>query len=158
MKWTFVWLPGPVNLNYLLFVECEHCFTKVRKCFHSECNFFLCYLIWNIMGHLREKIEHVEILKFYVILDMQKKISCWYLFWISKFKFWWDLLILIKCPETFSCFKYLINPPNIDNYSLGKNYSVVKKYKNEKVIQFIFHKIEYSFGVNIEDIWGEIQP
>lgn len=85
----------PSQLELFAFFECEHCFTKVRKCFHSECNFFLCYLIWNIMGHLREKIEHVEILKFDRILDMCKKISCWYLFWISKFKFWWDLLILI---------------------------------------------------------------
>lgn len=67
-------------------------------------------------------------------------------------------LTILDCPERFLCFKCLINPPDTDTYSLGKKLVLGKNYKNEKVIQFMFHRIEHSFGVSIEEgIWGETQ-
>ena len=73
-------------------------------------------------------IKH-EILKFCLVLDICKKVYYWYLFWISRFKVWWDCYYT-KCPKRYLCFKYLINLPYIDIYSLGKFF--LEKYNNKK--------------------------
>lgn len=79
-------------LSYLHFAWCEHRFTGVWKCFHFGHNFLFWYSIGTIIGHLGENNKtYLQVLKFYLILDMCKKIYCyWYLLWISRFQFWWD--------------------------------------------------------------------
>lgn len=74
-------------LSYLHFAWYEHRFTRVWKCFHFGHS--LLVFSWD---HQRpfggNNRTYVGVLKFYLILDMCKKICYyWYLLWISRFQF-----------------------------------------------------------------------